>query len=110
MDYSDLYAATEQEEEKKQILLIRNDPVLVQLLLVWSAVSRDYSPSRKDGWHGCHFSMSEWCYLASVPDSDLNIIKCRTLMKMNLVIPDGRIHHWVNRYLQDTADFFISTV
>ena len=92
------YQATLDTRERAKVLLIQDDDVSHRLLVAWPVVQREIV-LRGDLWGGLAFSYDEWCSLAGVPPSSLNFIKCDRLIKLELVFPDGRVHYWVQLFL-----------
>lgn len=56
-----------------------------------------------DLWDGYSVDVERWLSLAGLPPATAHIKKCHNLMSMNLVFPDGRIHHWIHKYLKKTG-------
>lgn len=85
-----LYEETRKDGDKLKALSVLLNPEMVRLTAVWPSVSRDYK--KGELWRGCDFSFTEWCGLAGLPDSDLNVTLCQSLIKQNIVLPDGRVN------------------
>jgi len=116
-EYDSLYRETRPVTQQKKVLVVEKDVAFQKLLLVWEIVPRDHTPYKKkkknempEGWwSACVVSLSEWCSLAGIPDSVINIKKCETLMRLGIVVPDGRVHYWVEKYLQHQAERMVVT-
>jgi hypothetical protein len=96
-----LYEDTKDLEERRKVALVYNNDVDMKLLTCWSLVARETvmdDPSL-DLWQQFVFSYDEWCSLAGVPPSDKNMSRCERFIKLGLVLPDGRLHYWVELYI-----------
>ena len=93
---------TEAEEQKKMVLFIRNNKPLIQLVLAWELLPKTYLGSTPEAatWEEVDFSVTDWCWMAGLPDSFLNKKRCQSLLRMCIVFPSGKIHYWVDHYLQ----------
>lgn len=100
-----IFQETSEDEEKRKVLLLRGDPNMHKLIAAWPLVSIERQEwDESDVWKGCVFSFSDWCDLAGLPDMVYNVRKCELIIRMGLVLPDGRIHFWVADYLDKEAE------
>jgi len=96
VDNNELYKATKAKAYKTAVLLLEDNPIKQKLAVAWGYVQRDLTG---EGWENCHFSMNEWCSLAGLPVMKSNLTACENLMATLIVLPDGRLNHWVEKHL-----------
>ena len=65
-----------------------------KLVAVWGDIPRELEPSGD-----VNVPLGEWCRLAGLPPSEINLARCEKLIQLHIVLPDGRVHHWVERHL-----------
>lgn len=101
------YEETVKESERGQILLFKDSRSAIKLVVAWPRLQR-----RGDctGWGSCEFSFNTWCELAGVPPSQYNMLQCERLINLDMVFPDGRVHHWMRVLIKHRAKTALTAV
>jgi hypothetical protein len=90
----EIFKGTKAPSEQMKCLVIKDDIAMRKLVSVWAAMPHG---KNRDSLNA--ISLSQWCALAGLPDSEMNLNKCENLLNLNIVLPDGRVHYWVQNFL-----------
>ena len=94
------YSSTASASFGLRMAAFADSVVAKKLLAVWPEVDIELVNEEFEGWDAVNVSFNEWCKLAGIPPSYVNLQVCENLMRLNLVLPDNRVSPCVESFLK----------